>query len=407
VHFRLTHNGNDVFNYSAVPSDRDRVLQVYQPAFVDKTVEVRGRMAGCSLSGFMTDPLHARSSRAPQDLFVNHRPVKNGAVFHAVLDGYGSTLQKGHHPTYVLFLEIDPERIDVNVHPAKREIRFADQEAVHRFVRQTVRHAFSGLERTLVLGMVSEQASAEIGSLRSSSEQSAAKFSESTRPAADVPSYSGLPSASQPLFVSERKDSYTASREVTIIPFGQALETYLLAQIGHELHVIDQHTAHERVLFQRLSRMWAQRDMIVQPLLIPESIELTPAQIALMQKYIPELEQAGLVLEPFGRSAVLLRGVPVGLGALDGASLVRELLGELAEWATVSSLEARTQSVLATLACKSAVQAGRSMALPEIEQLVRDWVNEGLMTTCPHGRRTVFRLSSDELDKLFGRTGWS
>jgi DNA mismatch repair protein MutL len=407
VHFRLTHNGNDVLNYSAVPSDRDRVLQVYQPAFVDKTVEVRGRMAGCSLSGFMTDPLHARSSRAPQDLFVNHRPVKNGAVFHAVLDGYGSTLQKGHHPTYVLFLEIDPERIDVNVHPAKREIRFADQEAVHRFVRQTVRHAFSGLERTLVLGMVSEQASAEIGSLRSSSEQSAAKFSESTRPAADVPSYSGLPSASQPLFVSERKDSYTASREVTIIPFGQALETYLLAQIGHELHVIDQHTAHERVLFQRLSRMWAQRDMIVQPLLIPESIELTPAQIALMQKYIPELEQAGLVLEPFGRSAVLLRGVPVGLGALDGASLVRELLGELAEWATVSSLEARTQSVLATLACKSAVQAGRSMALPEIEQLVRDWVNEGLMTTCPHGRRTVFRLSSDELDKLFGRTGWS
>jgi DNA mismatch repair protein MutL len=97
----------------------------------------------------------------------------------------------------------------------------------------------------------------------------------------------------------------------------------------------------------------------------------------------------------------------VGLGALDGAALVRELLEELAEWATASSLEARAQSVLATLACKSAVQAGRSMALPEIEQLVRDWVNEGLMTTCPHGRRTVFRLSSDELDRLFGRTGWS
>jgi DNA mismatch repair protein MutL len=147
--------------------------------------------------------------------------------------------------------------------------------------------------------------------------------------------------------------------------------------------------------------------MIIQPLLIPESIELTAAQIALVQTYIPELEEAGLVFEPFGPSAVLLRGVPVGLGALDGASLLRELLEELAEWATASTLEARAQSVLATMACKSAVQAGRSMALPEIEQLVRDWVNEGLMTTCPHGRRTVFRLSSDELDKLFGRTGWS
>ena len=404
VHFRLTHNGHDVLNYSAVPSDHDRILQVYQPGFADKTVEVRGRMAGCSLSGVMTDPLHARASRAPQDLFVNRRPVKNGAVFHAVVDGYGSMLPKGHHPTYVLFLDIDPERIDVNVHPAKREIRFAEQEAVHRFVRQTVRHAFSGLERKLVLGMVSDQAPAAVDSV---TEQLPDGFSGSTRPSLEVRSYADVPSGSGALFVSEPKDSSTASPEVAIIPFGQVLETYLLAQVGHELHVIDQHTAHERVLFQRLCRMWAQRDMIIQPLLIPESIELTPAQIALVQKYIPELEQAGLILETFGPSAVLLRGVPVGLGPLDGASLVRELLEDLAEWATASSLVARTQSVLATLACKSAVQAGRSMALPEIEQLVRDWVNEGLMTTCPHGRRTVFRLSSDELDKLFGRTGWS
>ena len=404
VHFRLTHNGQDVLNYSAVPTDRDRILQVYQPEFVNKTVEVRGRMAGCSLNGVLTDPLHARASRAPQDLFVNGRPVKNGTVFHAVLDGYGSMLPKGHHPTYVLFLDIDPERIDVNVHPAKREIRFAEQEAVHRFVRQTVRHAFSGLERNLVVGMVSDQAA--VNSL-GTTEQSPDRFAASTRSGFEVRSYTDVPSASGPLFVSEPKDSSTVSGEVAIIPFGQVLETYLVAQVGHELHVIDQHTAHERVLFQRMSRMWAQRDMIIQPLLIPESIELTAAQIALVQKYIPELEQAGLVLEAFGPSAVLLRGVPVGLGPLDGASLVRELLEELAEWAAASSLEARTQSVLATLACKSAVQAGRSMALPEIEQLVRDWVNEGLMTTCPHGRRTAFRLSSDELDKLFGRTGWS
>jgi len=113
------------------------------------------------------------------------------------------------------------------------------------------------------------------------------------------------------------------------------------------------------------------------------------------------------VLEPFGPSAVLLRGVPAGLGSVDGASLVRELLEDMAEWATASSLDARAQPILATVACKSAVQAGRTMTLPEIEHLVRDWVDEGLMTTCPHGRRTAFRLSSEELEKLFGRTGWS
>ncbi len=185
------------------------------------------------------------------------------------------------------------------------------------------------------------------------------------------------------------------------------LQTYLIAQVGRELHVIDQHTAHERVLFQRLWRTWTTRDMATQPLLIPEPIDLTAAQCALMQKYAGDLEQLGLVLEPFGANAVLLRAVPVGVGPVDGAAVVRDVLEDLAEWASVSSLDARAQPVLATLACKSAVQAGRTMALPEIEQLVRDWVDEGVMSTCPHGRRTAFRLSADELDALFGRTGWS
>lgn len=126
-----------------------------------------------------------------------------------------------------------------------------------------------------------------------------------------------------------------------------------------------------------------------------------------MQKHVGDLEQLGLLVETFGPATILLRSVPVGVGPVDGASLVRELLDDMAEWATASSLDARAQPILATLACKSAVQAGRTMALPEIEHLVRDWVDEGLMTTCPHGRRTVFRLSSEELDKLFGRTGWA
>lgn len=395
IHFRLTHNGHETLNYAAVASDRERILQVFQPAFLDRTVDLRGRMAGCILSGVMVDPVHARASRIPQDLFVNRRPVRNAAVLHAVIDGYGSLLSKGHHPTYVLFLDVDPERIDVNVHPAKREIRFADQETVHRFVSRTVRHAFSGVERKLVLSMASEEPAAA-SELHVQSQH-------------DHPVREPVSSASSPesLFVSETSAPYVRSQEVAIVPFGQVLQTYLVAQVGNELHVIDQHTAHERVLFQRLWRMWMQRSIVIQPLLIPEPIELTVGQTALMQKYLGELEGLGLVLEPFGPSAVLLRGVPAGLGPVDGASLVGELLDDMAEWATTSSLDARAQPVLATVACKSAVQAGRTMTLPEIEHLVRDWVNEGLMTTCPHGRRTAFRLSSEELDKLFGRTGWS
>ena len=408
VHFRLTHNGHEVLNYSAAPSDRERILQVYQPGFLGKTVEVRGRMAGCTLTGMMVDPVHARSSRTPQDLFVNRRPVRNAAVFHAVIEGYGSLLARGHQPTYVLFLDVDPDRIDVNVHPAKREIRFADQEMVHRFVRQTVRHAFSGVERTLVLGMASDEPNGETATQeRLSGQAHAGGLSQSGQATADERSDWRAPAASDSLFVRESAAAYASSQDVAIVPFGQVLQTYLVAQVGRELHVIDQHTAHERVVFQRLWRMWMQREMVIQPLLIPESVELTVAQTTLLHKHIEDLERLGLVLEPFGPSAVLLRGVPAGLGTIDGASLVRELLEEMTEWATVASLDARAQSVLATVACKSAVQAGRTMTLPEVEHLVRDWVEEGLMTTCPHGRRTAFRLSSEELGKLFGRTGWS
>jgi DNA mismatch repair protein MutL len=405
VHFRLTHQGQGIVNYPAVASDRDRILQVYQPSFLDRTVDVRGRMAGCTISGVMIDPIHARSSKTPQDLFVNRRPVRNAAVFHAVTDGYGALLVKGRHPTYVLFFDIDPERIDVNVHPAKREIRFSEQETVHRFVRESVRHAFSGVERKLVLGMGSLGPNPAACSIQPTQERDV-----SVEPSRWHPPGQGVPAASPEagsLFVGESRASYDASQDVAIIPFGQVLRTYVVAQVGRELHVIDQHTSHERVMFQRLWHRWMKRDMAAQPLLIPEPIDLTAAQHALIEKHAGDFEQLGLLLEPFGSTAVLLRAVPVGLGTVDGGSIIRNVLEDFAEWATASSVDARAQAILATVACKSAVQAGRSMALPEIERLVRDWVDEGLMTTCPHGRRTALRLSAEELDTLFGRAGWS
>jgi len=402
VHFRLTHNGQEVLNHAAVACDRDRILQVYRQPFLERTVEVRGRIAGCTVSGVMIDPVHARSSRTPQDLFVNRRPVRSAAVFHAVSEGYGSLLAKGHHPTYVLFLDLDPERIDVNVHPAKREVRFADQEGIHRFVRQSVRHAFSGVERKAVLRLADDPATATEAPFVAGG---SSIDSSGWRQAEQADQH--LASMPASLFAAERTAAYPASQDVTITPLGQMLQTYLIAQVGRELHVIDQHTAHERVLFQRLWRTWMTRDMSTQPLLIPEPIDLTVAQHTLIQKYASDLEQVGLVLEPFGANTVVLRAVPVGVGPVDGASVVRDVLEDLAEWSSVSSLDARAQAVLATLACKSAVQAGRTMALPEIEQLVRDWIDEGVMSTCPHGRRTAFRLSAEELDTLFGRTGWS
>lgn len=420
VHFRLTHNGQEILNYPAVTADRDRILQVYRSAFLDRTIEVRGRTAGLSIRGVMVDPIHARSSRTPQELFVNRRPIRNATVFHAVMDGYGSFLPKGHHPTFVLFLDIEPDRLDVNVHPAKKEVRFAETEALHQLVRQSVRHALGGSERKVVLGLTQAGLSQTVPEFAPTAERQTASFGDSHSAAlisahrrdsrinmSDTVSLSGIVEGSQLAFAHEAAAGYQRADKPDIVPLGQILRTYLVAQVGEELQVVDQHTAHERVLFQRLWRGWQSRDIPSQPLLIPEPIELSAAQSALLLKRRDDLEKLGLLIEPFGVTAVAIRGVPVGLGKVDAVVLVQDLLDDLTEWDSASSLELRVQPVLASLACHGAVRAGRALALPEIQQLIHDWVQEGLIMTCPHGRRTAFRLSTDELAKLFGRVGWA
>ena len=420
VHFRLTHNGQEILNYPTVTAERDRILQVYRSAFLDKTIEVRGRTAGLSIRGVMVDPIHARSSKTPQELFVNRRPVRNATVFHAVMDGYGSFLSKGHHPTFVLFLDIEPDRLDINVHPTKKEVRFAETEALHQLVRQSVRHALGGSERKVVFGLMPEgpsqtapefapTAERQTTSLRDSHPApliSARKEDSRINASGEVP-LSGNVEGSQLAFAREAAAAYQRGEKPDIVPFGQILRTYLVAQVGEELQVIDQHTAHERVLFQRLWRGWQSRDIPSQPLLIPEPIELSAAHSALLLKRLDDLEKLGLQIEPFGATAVAIRGVPVGLGKVDATALVQDLLDDLTEWDSVSSLEMRVQPVLASLACHGAVRAGRALAHPEIQQLIHDWVQEGLIMTCPHGRRTAFRLSTTELAKLFGRVGWA
>jgi len=409
VHFRLTHNGQDIFNYPAVASSRDRILQVYRAGFLDRVIDIKGRVPGCTLEGVAIDPLQAKTSKQPQDLFVNRRPVKSPAVFHAVMEGYAAALPKGHQPTFVLYLEIDPDRIDVNVHPAKREIRFAESDVIHRLVRQALRHALGGAERVMELTQPREEPSRlplVNSGVSATSPLPSSPVPVSAASAGATASRIGFEDT-RLTFALETTPPYGQSAAPDIVPLGQILRRYLVAQVGQELQVIDQHTAHERVLFQRLQRRWQRRELMSQPLLIPEPVELTPAHYALLERHKGELEALGVVIEPFGEATMALRAVPVGLGNLHATSLLQDLAEDLGEWDDLPTLDDRIQPVLASLACQGAVRAGRSMALPEIAQLLQDWIEEGLIMTCPHGRRTAFRLSTDELDKLFGRTGWS
>jgi DNA mismatch repair protein MutL len=218
----------------------------------------------------------------------------------------------------------------------------------------------------------------------------------------------GGPSGSetQLAFVSEAAEPYIRVPSAEVVALGQLNRTFLVAQIGGDLTVIDQHTAHERVLFERLYRAWTARGVQSQPLLIPESVELSVPHAALLQRYQGELEKLGLGLEPFGASAVLIRATPVGIGKINPETFLQDLLDDLSQWDSASSVEMKVRPVLASVACHGAVRAGRPMELPEIKTLVEEWRAEGEITTCPHGRRTSFRLSTEDLEKMFGRAGW-
>ncbi|MGQ0810853.1 MAG: DNA mismatch repair endonuclease MutL [Nitrospiraceae bacterium] len=410
--FRLTHNGHEVVNFPAVSVDRDRILQVYRPNFLERSLEVSGARSGVRLRGFAIDAVHARASKIPQDLFVNRRPVRNAMVFHAVADSYGGFLAKGHHPAFVLFLEVDPDRVDVNVHPAKREIRFVDQEGVHQTVRQAVRQALGDGQRKTQIQTLGQGASVQdiLGAAPSNTRE------DDPRHRGNVPAglrhigvgspdyVAAIQAPSQFSFVQEPLQTYLPASQVDVIPFGQLDRTFVVAQVGSELQVVDQHTAHERVLFERLWRTWREQEVQSQPLLLPEPIELAPHKAMLLERHLDDLGKLGLVIEPFGHAAFLVRALPALLKHFDSMACVLDLLDELSHGDRASSFEARMRPVVASLACHGAVRAGRAMALPEMQQLVEDWVQEGMVMTCPHGRRVALRLPADELAKMFGRT---
>ena len=408
IRFSLRHNNQEILDYVPATSTRERVHQIYGSKCLEQMVVVQAAQPGITVEGFTLSPLYARSARNPQDLFVNRRAIRNATIAHAISEAYGAFLVKGRHPLFVLWIGIDPERIDVNVHPTKREIRFSDSETIHRIVRSAIRDAVGGQPHDEVQqrpsaveprAFVTPAARSEWPHWSAPAAQGALGLSSGSKAPSDV-RQDGLAQSTAQESMSVYKEEATAD----IRPLGQIHRTFLVAQVGAELQVIDQHTAHERVLYERLYRAWTGRQIVAQPLLIPEPIDLPPHSAALLRRYLPQLEDLGLQIEAFGGNAFLIRSVPAVLGHLEQAGLLQDLLEDLAQWNSVDSLEQRIRPILASLACHSAVRAGRAMELPEIQRLIEEWVAEGYPATCPHGRRVALRLTGDELGRIFGRT---
>ncbi len=379
IHFRLSHDGHAVSDYPSARSLRERVQQVYGEALVDACAEVDEEDGALYLAGLACRPLAATGSRTPQDLFVNRRWVKNSAIAHAVYEGYGTYLARGRHPRFVLALTVDSRHVDVNVHPTKREVRFSDQERVHEWVRSRIQ-------------AVVRPASAP-----------SRITAEYPLPAAGTLS----PPPSLVETAAEPAQPYLPSVDLEVRPMGQIANRYLLAQIGDEVQIVDQHTAHERVLFERLTAQFDAGAIASQHALLPQMVELSAGEAVTVRAHREDLRRLGFEVEEFGQGTVVVRAMPALVAQSDPQALLRSMVEDWEERDSTPSVQERYNAVLATMACHSAVRAGRKLEQAEMRRLLEDWRDAGFPGTCPHGRRIAMRLTIEELDRIFGRSGWT
>ncbi|MGH6919205.1 MAG: DNA mismatch repair endonuclease MutL, partial [Geminicoccaceae bacterium] len=379
-----------------------RLRAVMGREFGDNALIVDGEREGIRLFGFAGLPTLSRTSQRFQHWLVNRRPVQDRLLKGALRAAYGDLLFQDRQPMAALFLQLAPERVDVNVHPAKAEVRFREPGLVRGLVIGSLKHvlAEAGWRTSTSLGGAALGAfrpgAGPGGVLPAGLAETAARYQA---PADDQAGLElGAPSARHEPAADESFDRY---------PLGtaraQVHDSYVIAQTADGLLLVDQHAAHERLVYERMKAQLENSGVARQGLLLPEVVELGSADVECLIARRAELEELGLVLEPFGDGAVLVREVPALLGAIDVARLVQDLAEDLAEIDRTQSLREALERVCASLACHGSVRAGRRLSLAEMNALLRAMEETPHSGQCNHGRPTYVALSRADIERLFQR----
>jgi DNA mismatch repair protein MutL len=365
------------------------------------------------LFGFAGLPTFGKATAASQFLFVNGRPIRDRLVLGAIRGAYADTMPRDRHPAVALFLELDPHEVDVNVHPAKTEVRFRDQTVVRGLIVASIREAIAAASPATATTI----ATATLGAFRPAGPTlPAAGWDWRSSPSRPFmpPASGGFGEAPQAAFAldlapsADARAAEAAPREDDLDrPLGAARAqvhgTYILSQTRDGLVIVDQHAAHERLVYERLKRQMAETGIARQALLIPVVVELDPADAARLVERADDLARFGLVIEAFGPGAVIVRETPAMLGEVDAEALTRDIAEHLAEWDSTAPLEQRLMAVAATMACHGSVRAGRLLRPAEMNALLREMEATPGSAQCNHGRPTSVTLSLADVERLFGR----
>ncbi len=354
---------------------RDVMAQLYGPELARAMVQVAHRADGLSVTGLAAPASFSRAGRSHQSTFVNERWVRSPLLQRAIDEGYRGLLQEGRSAIAIISIQLPPDRVDVNVHPSKAQVKFADEQAAFRLVRDALRDALQTTHvaaepRTLTLPPGGTQSRWAVGESEA------------------------LPYTPGP---EERTDGTAMLPPLRVL--GQVLSTYIVAEGPEGLYLIDQHAAHERVVYERLTAQRSGRSADTQLLLEPLTVELSPAEDALLATVLSELGETGFGIEHFGDRTYLVRSVPAALKDLDAAEVLHELLQQL----TGGNRSDLLSRIAVTVACHAAVRAGLQLSAEEMRQLIQQLERCAQPRSCPHGRPTVVRFDNAQLERLFGR----
>jgi DNA mismatch repair protein MutL len=386
-----------------------RLAAVLGRDFQDNALEIDQEREGVRLSGFAGLPTYNRGNAAHQYLFVNGRPVRDRLLQGALRAAYADYLARDRHPAAALYLDLDPQLVDVNVHPAKAEVRFRDPALVRGLIVGALRHALAGAGHRASTTVAAQA----LGGFRPQSGPSAAGFSAYAlggwTPAPAAPTIPGLAQATARV----EADPFVAPQPSADVidpvdyPLGaaraQVHETYVVAQTRDGIVIVDQHAAHERLVYERMKREMDEGGVMRQALLLPEVVELDPAEADRVIARADELAQFGLIIEPFGPGAVLVRETPALLGETNAGALIRDIADDLAENGQALALKERLEAVCSTMACHGSVRAGRRLTAAEMNALLREMESTPHSGQCNHGRPTYVELKLSDIERLFGR----
>ncbi len=402
-----------------------RIARILGAPFAENALAIEAERDGVRLTGFAALPTYARGTAHAQHLFVNGRPVRDRLLAGALRAAYADFLARDRHPAAVLFLDLDPERVDVNVHPAKAEVRFREPGVVRGLVVSGLTHALAGAGHRASTTV----SSAALGAFRPGGPGPAGRWGTPEVPSRSAPGEAARALAAQAPLAgpgegfaeagwaagwvetagpdAEAGDPPAELSPDPSLPLGVARAqlhgNYIVAQTADGVVIVDQHAAHERLVYERLKRQLAETGVRRQALLIPEIVELGEDAAGQVLERAGELAELGLVVEPFGGGAVAVREVPAALGQADAAALLRDVADELADLGESGALRARLDAVISRMACHGSVRSGRRLTAEEMNALLREMEATPHSGQCNHGRPTHVSLSLAEIERLFGR----